>query len=199
MTVTTATAARWARVTVRTIRAWCRRGLLGAAKLHGRWAVTVAKLRDLLARLNPAPRPRPAGRHRKGEAVPVKTGRAARLRVGHHMSVQRRIAVLDAVVERANVGRITAAEYLAELGLDEAFINSYASPFGKAAKKAYVAAFGVEPPKSGLARRGMRLVPVFAYAADEADVLYAGAQNYVRTREFLAEQRSVALRSLAVA
>lgn len=199
MAVTTATAARWARVTVRTIRAWCRRGLLGAAKLHGRWAVTVAKLRDLLARLNPAPRPRPAGRHRKGEAVPVKTGRGARLRVGHHMSVQRRIIVLDAVVERANVGRITAAEYLAQLGADEAFINSYASPYGRAVAKAYRSAFGAEPARSGLARRGVRLVPVFAYTADEADALYEAAQDYKRTREFLAAQRAVALRSLAVA
>jgi hypothetical protein len=199
MTVTTATAARWARVTVRTIRAWCRRGLLAAEKTHGRWSVTVAELRGLLARLYPAPRPRPAGRHRKGEAAPVKTGRAARVRVGHHMSARRRHAVLDATVERANLGRITAAEYLVELGADEAFIRSYASPFGKAAKKAYVAAFGVEPAKSGLARVGVRLVPVFAYDGDEAGVLYEAAQDCRRTREFLAEQRSVALRSLAVA
>jgi len=199
MTVTTATAARLAHATARTIRAWCRRGLLAAAKLHGRWVIAAADLRDLLARLYPVPCPRPAGRHRKGETVPVKTGRAARVRIGHHMSVQRRIAVLDATVERANLGFLTAAEYLAELGLDEAFIYSYASPFGKAAAKAYRSAFGVEPAKSGLARRGMRLVPVFAYGADEAGVLYEAAQDYKRTREFLAEQRSVALRSLAVA
>jgi len=111
MTVTTATAARLAHATARTIRAWCRRGLLAAAKLHGRWVITVADLRDLLGRLYPAPRPRPAGRHRKGEAAPVLTGRAARARIGHHMSVARQDAVLDALVARSNFGRITTAQY----------------------------------------------------------------------------------------
>ena len=199
MTVTTATAARLARVSVRVVRAWCRTGRVAAEKLHGRWVIAVADLRALLARLYPAPRPRPAGRHRKGETMPVKTGRAARVRVGHHMSVQRHIAVLDALVERTNAGRITAAEYLAELGADEAFIHSYASPYGRAVAAAYRSAFGAEPVKSGLARRGLRLVPVFAYAADESQVLYEAAWTYKRTAEFLAAQRSAVLHSLAAA
>ena len=187
MTVTTATAARWARVTVRTIRAWCRRGLLAAAKLHGRWVVAVASLRDLMARLRPVSRPRPADRLRRGEAAVVRTGRAARVRTGHHMSVARRIAVLDATVDRANAGRVTAAEYLvAELGAGAAFVHSYASPFGREIAKAYRAAFGAEPAKCGLARRGLRLVPVFAYSAEELPVLAEAALAYRRTAELLA-------------
>jgi len=187
MTVTTATAARLAHATARTIRAWCRRGLLTAAKLHGRWVITVADLRDLLARLYPAPRPRPVGRHRKGEAVPVKTGRAARVRVGHHMSVARQDAVLDVLVARSNFGRITTAQYLAQfLGADEAFIASYASPFGRAVAKVYRATFGTEPVKSGLARRGHRLIPCFAYGASELDVLAKAARTYRRTAELMA-------------
>lgn len=186
MTVTTATAARWARVTVRTIRAWCRRSLLAAVKLHGRWVVAVASLRDLIARMRPVSRPRPADRLRKGEAAAVKTGRGARVRVGHHMSPARRIAVLDATVDRVNAGRVTAAEYLAaELGADAAFVHSYASPFGREVAKAYRAAFGAEPAKCGLARRGLRLVPVFAYGADELPVLLEAAQSYRRTAELL--------------
>lgn len=157
----------------------------------------LASTRDLLAYVLHLVRP--VGRHRKSSNTAPQAGRAERTPVGHHMSVQRHIAVLDALVERTNAGRITAAEYLAELGLDEAFINSYASPYGRAVAKAYRSAFGVEPAKSGLARRGLRLVPVFAYDADEAGVLYEAAQDYQRTREFLAAQRAVALRSLAVA
>lgn len=38
-TITTATAARIARVAVDTIRAWCRIGAVTATKQHGRWAI----------------------------------------------------------------------------------------------------------------------------------------------------------------
>lgn len=200
MTVTTASAARLARVSVRVIRAWCRTGRLTAAKVHGRWAVTVASLRDLLARLRPIVWPALTGRHRKGDAVPPKTGRAARVRVGNHMSVARRHAVLDALVERVNTGRITAAEYLTDvLGADEAFVHSYASPFGRQVARAYRQTFGCEPVKAGLARRGVRLVPCFAYTADEAFVLYEAALAYGRTLELLSGRRGSALHELVAA
>lgn len=43
-TVTTTTAARIARVSVDTIRAWCRIGAVTAAKAHGRWAIDTDSL-----------------------------------------------------------------------------------------------------------------------------------------------------------
>lgn len=195
MTVTTATAARLAHITARTIRAWCRRGLLAAAKLHGRWTIAVADLRALLAQLYPAPRPRPAGRHRKGEAVPVKTGRAARARVGHHMSVQRRTAVLDALVQRTNAGYMTAVEYLTGIGFPEA--ERYASAFGRATAAAYRKSHNTEPYNGCLVVVRGCIHQVFGYV-DVAD-LYAGAYSYARTREHLNAQRTPALRELIAA
>lgn len=129
-------------------------------------------------------RPRPADHFRKGEHVPPRTGRAARARVGHHMSVARRHAVLDALCARVNGGRLTAAAYLSGvLGADERFVRSYASPFGRAVAKAWREAHGCEPVRDGLARHGRRLVGCFTY--DEA-ALAAGATAYRRTAELLA-------------
>jgi hypothetical protein len=185
MTVTTATAARIARATVKQIRTWCRNGIVAATKAHGRWVIDVASLRTLIARLRPAPRPRPADHYRPGENTPAKTGRAARTRVGHHMSVGRRHDVLDALVSRTNGDQITAAAYLAELGADADFIKSYASPFGKAIARVY-REVGREPERIGLARVGRRLVPVFAYAEADRQLLDAAAQAYPRTAALLA-------------
>lgn len=184
MTVTAASAARLARIAVRTIRAWCRRGLLAAAKLHGRWAISVADLRTLLARLYPAPRPRPADRYRKGESAPLKTGRAARTRTGHHMSIARRIAVLDARVARFNARRATAASYLTEvLGVDADFVRRFAPGFGKAATAAYRARTGDSPPCDCIARIGLRrFVECASYDLCDLD---AAARAFPRTAAFL--------------
>lgn len=184
MTVTAATAARIARVTITTIRTWCRQGTVAATKVRGRWVVDVASLRTLLAALNQAPRRQPADHYRKGEHTPAKTGRAARTRVGHHMSVARRHATL---IAWANAGKLTAAQYLADiLGADTAFIGSYAGPFGKAIATAWRAARGADPKRTGLARVGQRLVRVFAYGADELPILQAAAEAYPRTAALLA-------------
>lgn len=129
-------------------------------------------------------RPRPADHFRKGEAVPQRTGRAARIRIGHHMSVARRHAVLDALCARVNGGRLTAAAYLSGvLGADERFVRSYASPFGRAVARAFRQAHGCEPARDGLARHGRRLMRCFTY--DEA-ALAAGALAYARTAELVA-------------
>lgn len=187
MTVTTAAAARLARVSARVIRGWCRTGALKATKSGGRWVVTVASLRDLLARLRPAARPVTADHRRPGGAAPQRTGRAARIRVGHHMSVARRRAVLDALCARSNGALITAAAYLrAVVGADEEFVDRFGSAFGTKASKAYQAAYGQKAERVGIARRGLRLFTVFAYAADEAFVLAAAASSYGRTRALIA-------------
>jgi hypothetical protein len=185
-TVTAQAAAQLARVTITTIRTWCRQGLVAATKVRGRWAVSISSLRALLAALNPAPRRRPADRLRKGENIPAKTGRAARVRIGHHMSPARRDARLAAVVARTNAGRLTAAEYLTDvLGADQDFVHSYASPFGKAIATAWRAAYGADPKKKGLALVNRRLIPVFAYRIDDLPILQAAALAYPRTAELV--------------
>ncbi len=128
----------------------------------------------------------PTDRPRKGANRPARTGRAARARVGHHMSIGRRHAVLDALVARVNAGKLTAAQYLADvLGADGAFIGSYAGPFGKAIATAWRAVRGTDPQRTGLALVGRRLVSVFAYSADELPILQAAAEAYPRTAALL--------------
>lgn len=113
-------------------------------------------------------------------------GRAARTRIGNHMSVTRRYAVLDALITRTNGGLITAAGYLADvLGATEKFIYSYSSPFGRDVAKKYRAKFNAEP-KQGLTRRGLRLFDGFVYTADEVPVLDEAARTYARTRNLIA-------------
>lgn len=187
MTVTTASAARLARVSARVIRTWCRTGALKAAKSGGRWVIAVASLRDLLARLRPAARPVTTDHRRPGEVAPQRTGRAARARVGHHMSAARRRAVLDAYCARSNGSLITVAAYLrGVVGADEAFVDRFGSAFGTKASKAYQAAFGRKSVRFGIARRGLRLFRAFAYTPDETFVLDQAAHGYDRTRVLIA-------------
>lgn len=184
MTVTTASAARLARVSVRVIRAWCRTGALKAVKSGGRWAVTVASLRDLLARLRPGVRPATVDHRRPGEAPPQRTGRAARVRIGHHMSVVRCYAVLNAHVARFNAGRATAASYLTEvLGVDGEFVRRFASGFGKAATAAHRAHTGDNPQRDCIARIGRRrFVQCFSYDLRDLD---EAARTFPRTAAVL--------------
>jgi hypothetical protein len=120
--------------------------------------------------------------YRKGEQKIVKTGRAARVLVGRFNSPARRAYVLSRVVERVNTGRTTTAAYLADvLGADDAFIHSYASPYGRTVAKIYREKFGAEPVKAGLALRGRKLLRVFAYTADELPILDDAARTYKRT------------------
>jgi hypothetical protein len=111
--------------------------------------------------------------------------RAARTRIGHHMSLARRYAVLDALIARTNGAFTTVAEYLANVvGADEKFLYSYSPSFGRFVAKAYRAKFNAEP-KQGLTRRGLRLFDGFVYAADEMLVLDETARSYGRTADLV--------------
>lgn len=113
--------------------------------------------------------------------------RAHRARVGHHMSVARRHAVIDAWVDRTNTanGVTTTATYLRDvIGADADFIHRYASPYGTAVAKAYRAVYGANPAKTGVARRGVRIFDAYGYT--DADVLDAGARAYARTAALIA-------------
>lgn len=132
-------------------------------------------------------RPRPADHFRKGENAPQRHGRAARVRVSHHMSVARRTAFVGTLVARWNAGRVTAEAWLAEsLGADAEFVRRYASPFGREVAKVYRARFGAEPPRSGSAWRSRMLVDCFAYSAEELPTLEEAARTYKRTALLLA-------------
>ncbi|ACU71854.1 hypothetical protein Caci_2945 [Catenulispora acidiphila DSM 44928] len=111
---------------------------------------------------------------------------AARTRVGTHMSVARRYAVLDALIARTNGALITAASYLAGIGADQAFIDRFGSAFGTKASKAYQAKFGCKSRRTGLARRGLRLFDAFAYTANEMPILNEAARSYARTSNLIA-------------
>ena len=126
--------------------------------------------------------------HRKGEVTPIRTGRAARTRVAAYNSPARRAANLAKVAERVNTGKVTTADYLRRLGADDAFVTSYSSPYGRTAAKVYRDEHGTEPVKSGLAARGRKLVPVFAYGADDAAILEKAAREYKRTAELVAQR-----------
>lgn len=132
-------------------------------------------------------RPRPADHFRKGEHAPLRTGRAARVRIGHHMSVARRAAFVGALVARWNTGRVTAEAWLATVpGVDAEFVRRYASPFGREVAKVYRARFGTEPVRAGSAWRSRMLVDCFAYSAEELPALEEAARSYKRTALLLA-------------
>lgn len=116
------------------------------------------------------------------------TTRASRTRIGNAMSVSRRHAVLDAFVTRVNAGLVTTAAYLADVvGADSEFVRRYAGSFGKVAKATYIAEFGTEPQRCGIARVGTKLFAAFAYGVDALPVLDKAARTYKRTAELLAQ------------
>lgn len=119
--------------------------------------------------------------------VRTTTRRSARVRVGNAMSPARRYAVLDALVARVNRDLVTTARYLAEvLHADAEFVRRFAGSFGKIAKAVYLAEFGTEPTRSGIARVGTKLFAAFAYRTAEIAVLDKAAASYPRTAALLA-------------
>lgn len=205
-TLSTTAAARLAGTTAHTIRTWCRRGTVVAAKTARGWAVELA---SLLRRLN-GHLPAVAGYLRTGQWKPARTPRAARRYEARHAARAAATArrtreesprrgarpathVQRALCAAANAGYTTAADYLNAIGFPEA--ERYASAYGRVAAKLYRQAHGVNPYGGCLAIVNGRLWQVFGYA-DTAD-LQAAAYSYARTRQFLNERRSAALHALA--
>lgn len=117
----------------------------------------------------------------------VLRSRATRTRIGHHMSVARRHAVLDAFIARCNGALITAASYLrSAIGADEMFVDRFGSAFGTKISKGYQAKFGRKSTRTALARRGYRIFDAFAYTAEEIGILDEAARSYDKTRKLIA-------------
>jgi hypothetical protein len=112
--------------------------------------------------------------HTAARAAASATGRRAnRTRIGY--------AVLDALAERFNRGKVTAGQYLIQvLGTDAEFAAKYDSPFGKAIKKAYIALHDAEPAKLRLAAVGTRLHRKIGYLLGEP-ALELATRTYART------------------
>lgn len=86
-----------------------------------------------------------------------------------------------AIAAYRNRSVLTAAQYLASLGADSETIRRYASSFGRKVAQAYRSATGQEPVQSGWAVAHHRLIPVFAYRRDQADLLATVARAYKPT------------------
>lgn len=115
---------------------------------------------------------------RKGENTPIRTGRAARTRVGNH--TQR------ATIAYRNAGHLIARDYLTSLGAEAEFVATYESAFGRATAKTYREQHQAEPDNGGAVLLRGRIYRTNRYA-DAAD-LDAGARAYKRTAELMAQR-----------
>lgn len=85
--------------------------------------------------------------------------------------------------QKINAGRVTVADFLRNLGVDEVRVRQYGSAFGTRVSRAYQAANdGVKPVKTGAAVVKMggksRLVTTYAYRWDELGLLTHAAIDY---------------------
>lgn len=123
---------------------------------------------------------RPTDRPRKGELKTTKTGRAARVRVGHHTSKARHLDVLGRLALELNrsAGVVTVADELRLRGADADLIRRYASPVGRKTAQAYRTVTGTEPRQIGVAVIGIRLGYAFGYGEDDRAMVGAVIEDY---------------------
>lgn len=86
-----------------------------------------------------------------------------------------------AIAAYRNRSVLTAARYLASLGADSETIRRYASSFGRKVAQAYRSATGQEPVQSGWAVAHHRLIPVYGYQREDAEILRHAAASYPKT------------------
>jgi excisionase family DNA binding protein len=179
-TITTAETAATMHATVRTVRAWCRTGQLAAHKVGGRWVIRVSSLARLLCPVSDRLRAGVAVRQLAARTLRrVASRRAARAMasehgthvIGHHQRAR---------IAAANSGYALARDYLADMGLDAAFIAKYESAFGRKVAAVYRERHYAEPESGGIVVLRGRMWRCFRYA-DIRD-LHAGAAQYARTR-----------------
>lgn len=117
---------------------------------------------------------------RKGEAKPIRTGRAARTRVGTFNSPARRRDVLTRLTIRVNTaaGILTVADALRDHGADADLVRRYASPVGRKMAAAHRAATDAEPEQIGLAVAGRSLVWASGYRPADRAMLNAVIEGY---------------------
>lgn len=118
--------------------------------------------------------------YREGDVTPVRTGRAARTRVGAYNSPQRRRDVLTRLTMRVNAaaGVLTVADALRERGADADLTRRYASPVGRKVAEAARKATGTDPAQNGLAVAGRRLVWASGYTSADRPMLDAVIDAY---------------------
>lgn len=104
-------------------------------------------------------------RDKQAKAAPVRTGRAARVRVGRHDSPARQRDILMRLADRVNAASdiVTVAGQLRQRGADDDLVRRYASPVGRKVAAA-VRTEGAQPEQVALAVAGRKLVAAFGYA-----------------------------------
>lgn len=83
-----------------------------------------------------------------------------------------------AIAAYRNRSVLTVDAFMKALGADDDTIRRYASAFGRKVAQAYRSATGQEPVQSGWAVAHHRLIPVYAYGRDQADLLATVARGY---------------------
>lgn len=93
-----------------------------------------------------------------------------------------RAAWLGRRAARTNFGRVTAAEFMRNLGATDAEIKQWASAVGGKINKLYEKRHGTKAPKAGLAVVKMgkksRLVAVYAYTWDQLGLMVEATMGY---------------------
>lgn len=119
-------------------------------------------------------------RDRQGMSAPVKTGRAARRRVGTFNSPARRRDVLQRLTDRVNAaaGVLTVDKQLRDRGADSELVRRYASSVGRKAAAAYRAETDTDPAPVGLAVAGRHLVWAAGYQPGDSKFLDRVIDSY---------------------
>jgi len=100
-----------------------------------------------------------------------------------------RAAWLNRKADGINVGQVTAAEFLRNLGLDETDVKRVRSAFGTKVRKLYEVKHGQKPAKTGaeVVKMGKKsvLVATYAYRRDELSLLIEATFTTKSVRELV--------------
>jgi len=94
-----------------------------------------------------------------------------------------KLAYLTYKAAKINAGRVTAANFMRSLGIDEVDVRRYRGAFGSKVRDAYAATYdGALPPKDGVElmriKGKFQLIPTYSYAWDEQAILVRAALNH---------------------
>lgn len=94
-------------------------------------------------------------------------------------------AIQRAIAAYRNRSVLTVDAFMKSLGADSDTIRRYRGSLGRKVAQAWRAATGTEPVQSGWAVAHHRLIRVFAYGRDQAELLATVARSYKPTANLL--------------
>lgn len=86
-----------------------------------------------------------------------------------------------AIAAYRNRAVLTVDAFMKSIGADGDTIRRYRSSLGRKVAQAYRSATGQEPVQSGWAVAHHRLIPVYAYQREDAEILRQAAVSYPKT------------------